>query len=680
MSSALDRIRALAPRAGTQERDVDWSAPAVRKTAYDNPFASKPAIGSSPELSRILAIPRRDPLKLDITDADGNVLGTTPDAQAIVSLMNDRLGYDNPNCKCAELHPPRPCIKTLLPPQAWTLYEARLANGIAGAVGVGSGKTGLNILTPMVIPNVKVCVLLVPSTLQEQLLRDYDAWHQHFRLPNLILTDNRTRFPKGQATGLPTVYVVAYSMFSRAGSTSTLDQLHPDLIIADEAHKLRYRDTATTGRVIRYLKNNPDTRFCFWSGTITDKSIRDYAHLSYYALKDQSPVPIEPAIVDEWATAIDPGELQAPPGELLKFCKSGETLYDGFHNRLADTRGFVKTSSASFGGSISFSERVLKQDVPKAVNERLHDLRESWQRPDGEEFADALSVAKCALELACGFYYKWKYPAGHVKSQGCECERLQAAAVTPEDKKKKCPACSRLIQKWLDARKSWHRELREKLKGERKEHLDSPLLCQNAAIRYEDNYSGDLPVWRSDSWVPWRDVKDLVDPVSEPVWIDTFLAEDAAQWGMEHKGLIWYDHNAFADKVREISKKLDKNGEGFTVHGGGKDAGKLILAEKGDRSIIVSVMAHSEGRDGLQYCFNKQLWVSPMKSAKEWEQGLGRLHRKGQKEDGIENWVYRHTKELRDSIEEAFRRSKYIQGTLHTYQRLLAADIEWKED
>src|SRR5690606_7987102 len=104
---------------------------------------SRPPVEPSVELNRVLAIPRRPPVDLE-----------SDRAEALVELMTRRLRrqrLETCGCKIAG----RPCINRLMPAQAWALYEAPLAQGLVGAIGVGHGKTGLDILAPMVFGDCK---------------------------------------------------------------------------------------------------------------------------------------------------------------------------------------------------------------------------------------------------------------------------------------------------------------------------------------------------------------------------------------------------------------------------------------------------------------------------------------------------------------------------------------------
>lgn len=524
----------------------------------------------------------------------------------------------------------RTCIETLRYSQAWALSEIGEAGGLLGSIGVGDGKTILELLAIFPL-RVKLALLLVPPSLVDQLIDDYLHLGQHFHVPSLVVHGTDwTSIRKG----MPVLHVFAYSRLSRHEATDFLKQLRPEAIIADECDKLRHADTATTSRVLRYFAAHPETKFCGWSGSITDSSIKDYAHLAALALRERSPLPLDPEIVEEWSRALDPVEFRAPPGALLKLCDPGESVFDGYRRRFTETLGIVVTKTATIDAELAIEERCVGT-VPESISTMLNDVRSTWVRPDGEELVDALSVARACRELACGFYYRWIFPRGEPFA---------------------------LILEWLEARKQWHRELRRKL-ARREEHLDSPLLCLKAAQRYYDpEYEGCKPRWESQTFNRWIEVKSQVKPETEAVRVDDYLVRDATAWATEHAGIIWYEHRAFGEWIAEFS--------GLPFYGPGKKAARAIVKESGDRSIIASIKSHGRGRDRLQYRFNDQLVANPPSSAALWEQLLGRLFRTGQESKNIRALFYRHTPELRAYVDKALARADYIESTMGSEQKI----------
>lgn len=590
---------------------------------YTTPTASnfwgRRPVGGSPDLERILKLPRRSRPSPD-----------SDQAKALIALMTDRFRRDVMVCDCKRLG--RSCINKLRLSQAWALYEIGLCGGLLGNIGVGDGKTILEILTPLALPDCRLCLLLVPPTLIGQLVKEYEALSQHFRTPSLVVHGRNFSVSRGAG---PVLHVLSYGKLSNPDATAFIEAINPDTIVADEVDKLRNPDTATTSRVLRHYAKHPRTRFCGWSGLITDESIRDYAHLSALALRYGSPLPLDPMVVADWARAIDPSDTPAPGGALYKLCAPGEDLLAGFHRRLVETPGIVVTTQQSIKTPMVVTARHAPP-IPSEILDHLGRLRSTMVRPDGEELVDPLAVAKAACELAFGFYYRWIFPNGEP---------------------------TELIEEWLEARKLWNKELRLKLCN-REVHLDSEKLCSNAAERYYQDppYRGRLPVWKSQHWPRWSKVKKLVSPKTEAVRIDPYLVHDAANWGIANKGVIWYDHTAFGVWVAEVS--------GFKRHGGGKGAGDRIAEETGDKSIVVSVHSHGRGRDGLQRVFDKQLIANPPGKPRAWEQLLGRLHRTGQASSSVSAEIYQHTKELKDRVSKALDRNEYVSQTLGTIQKL----------
>lgn len=609
---------------------AEWQSADPRTFGGEQCWTSKPAIESSADLRRVLALPRRP-----------QPLEGTPTADALLELINRRFALPPGPCRCKELG--RECITRLRLTQAWALYEIGLHGGLLGPIGVGHGKTILDLLAPLALRDCKTVVLLVPPGLVTQLIAEYELVGQHFRMPSMVVHGRA----EGSVTvpGAPVLHVFPYSRLSRPEATVFLETLAPDAIIADEVHKLRHADTATTSRVLRYFANHSETRFCGWSGSITDSSIEDYAHLSALALRYKSPLPLDPMVVEDWARAIDPSDYPAPAGALLDLCEPGQSLIEGYHRRLVETPGVVATTEPAVDCELSIDERKAPA-LPHEVKEALTTLRASWVRPDGEELVEVLEMLRCAHQLSCGFYYRWIFPRGEPVS---------------------------VIEEWLAARKAWRRELREQLKT-RAEHLDSPKLCATAAARgWRDEFSskrvGDLwyrddglPCWKAGTWERWKAARGTVEHETECVRIDDFLAQDAAAWGRDNRGVIWYQHKAFGEWVAEIS--------GLPLHGGGPQAGPLIARERGDRSIVASIKSHGTGRDGLQRLFHTQLVANPPSSATDWEQLLGRLHRIGQNARTVHALFYRHTPELREHVDQALKRALYVQGTLGSAQKL----------
>jgi hypothetical protein len=157
------------------------------------------------------------------------------------------------------------------------------------------------------------------------------------------------------------------------------------------------------------------------------------------------------------------------------------------------------------------------------------------------------------------------------------------------------------------------------------------------------------------------------------VWLDEYLVKDAIEWAREHKGILWYDHVEFANRLEVIVKRQKFD---LPIFRGGKVASETIILEKGKRPIAASIAAHGEGKN-LQHAFSESLMVHPPSSGKTWEQVMGRTHRVGQRANVVSLWVYRHHEILRDAIESARLNARYAEQITGAKQRLNLATIGW---
>jgi hypothetical protein len=628
-------------------------------------WGPKPPVSMSDELRRVMGLPRRA-LELDGTDR----------AEAIIDMMTER--YARPavpgrKCRCAEVNPDRHndegCITRLRLAQAQALREIVICGGLLAPIGVGHGKTLVDLLAAFAFmehePKMKKILLLVPSSLAKQLSEDYVYYGQHFRMPQIIFhgddgEDNTLQKMNPWVPldrGAPCIHVLSYTMLSRPDATSWLEQeLKPDAIVADECHKLRYccpdhptkRPSATGVRVWRYMEDiAPHTRFAGLSGSMTSKDIADYWHLAMWALRGGSPLPTNLEVVLDWGRGINPSENPADPGPLMGFCAEGEHIRDGFKRRLVETVGFVSTTAPAVDVPLELKEMVAPS-IPPLVRQYLNTLRQDSTRPDGEELLTSLEKSACAMQLACGFYYRWIYP---------DCE-------FPRDEE--------LVREWKGARKEYFAFVRRVLQ-DLAAHLDSPRLVMNACERgagLRPKNKG-MPVIESKEFARWHKVAGMVRAVTQAVWFDDYLVNDAIAWGQAHKGIIWYEHATVGERLSKLS--------GLPVYGAGSAAKKALLGdqkngidgERGDRTVICSIKALGTGTNGLQHRFHEALLLYQTWEVNAVEQVLGRLHRPGQKHTVTGNF-YRHTEELKKHIDNAVLAAQYIQGTGFGSQKIIA--------
>jgi hypothetical protein len=503
--------------------------------------------------------------------------------------------------------------------QCATLLEAERRNGAFVSMPVGSGKTLTAALLPDAMKSQRA-VILVPAQMKVKTLETtWPALSGHFALP------------------LDRITLVSYTQLERAPG-DVLDRLQPDLVIADEAHLLKNKDAARTARFLRYFKEHPETRLVAMSGTFTNQSIHDYAHLLRLCLRDGSPLPRDFMTLDEWSEALDVNtEDPRPAGALDRLCESSlhvhSTTRDRFRCRLASTPGVIFVSEGFSGTELHLRRREVAP--PPKILATIDRLRKSWvigdpeAPPDSaEEITDDLTFARLLRQLACGFYLRWDWPSGFRDVE------------------------------WLDARARWNAVIRHCLRYQRRPGLDSPMLVAGAASR------GELAKEQQHVWEQWAAVKDRKQPPTVAVWIDDYLIKDAVRWiedggeGVNRaSGIIWYESPTFGEALGEaLAQRLPEVATDIIMDG---------------RPQVLSIHKFGTGVDGLQRVYDRCLYTT-VPNAKQIEQSLGRLHREGQSRVVTAD-IYLPIPECFDALENTRRKAQYAEETGFGEQKLLHA-------
>ena len=545
-------------------------------------------VSRTAELLRILDLPRRSLNEID---------------EELVFLLSD--AYCTPTG-----------TMTLRPIQALALSEFHDNGGLLGSMPVGSGKTLVSFLAP-VVANSERPLLLIPAKLANKTIKEFEELAKHWK-------------------SVP-IKVMNYELLSRERGVKELAEYNPDCIIMDECHRAKNPKAAVTKRLKRYIKQNAPKVIAL-SGTITRKSIKDYWHILEWTHGQDRPLPNKWNEMADWSNALDEDVLpwaRLAPGKLTMLCNEEElaeieknpkkplsAVRKGYRRRLADTPGVITLNTKSVEASLYIEHIAYKHNNPDIIY-AFKQLRETWETPDGYAFTQAVDLWRTARQLACGFYYKWEPRA-------------------PED--------------WLDARREWASFAR-KILGSNKRGIDSELQLVNAIDRGEYN-SPELEAWRS--------IKDSFKPNVIPVWLDLSMVEYATNWLNKNNGIVWVEHVAVGKKISEVS--------GFPYFGesGKSSGGKRIEEARGP--IIASISANGEGRN-LQ-AWDKNLVISCPPSGGTWEQLLGRTHRQGQKSDSVVYEVVISCIELWAGFEKAKRDAIYVQDTMGQTQKLLMCDKE----
>lgn len=692
------------------------------------------------DLNRILNLPAREPYdcsQIKVQGKDQHQYLYPPRTQALIEIMNERFQYPRKVCFCRPLNvqkidqdrllitrklpeeytpePPfiistaefiadrkdknleallrdkqqieipavsggdgHPCITTLNASQAWGLYEAEQVGGLVAFAGVGSGKSILFLLAPLLFPQAKLAVLLIEPKQRRHYRDHYLRLREHFRVTSIVFEKEAGYIVPGTTP----LHVISYSILSQPKNSDLLDRLSPDVLLLDECHRTAGKNSSINRRIKRFCSSKIQQReqlikqgqeaprravyVLGGSGTLEMKSIIDTQMLCTYSLGTHSPLPLDPDVAVEWAGVMDESpnpdttsltaqRLQhAFLGQITKtdgFSNVGQQLRQAFKRRRQSTLGIITSSAADVSAALYISERKPPK-IPQVVQDALARVREEWVRPDGEELVERLDQINCARHVGCGFYNFWDFP-----KHPCTCQNTGC-----------CDSCV-LKANWYLRRKLYNKELRSKI-FLNEVYLDGPKVCEDAAKRYYAGYTGKLPVWQSLTWKDWKEIEDKLEYVESVKWLDDWLARDAAEWAMQNKGVVWFQSTAMGRRIAELTQ--------LPYFNGGPNAEDRLKAEKGNRSIICSIPAHGMGTDGLQYLFSDQLIVEvPASNAttRGMEQLLGRLHRRGQTKDVVNTFIYLHTVELRKCLRQVITNAEY-NTDLTSKQKILCADLD----
>ncbi len=527
--------------------------------------------------------------------------------------------------------------------QAVSLIEAHHCRGFFGSLTVGRGKTLISWLIPLMFPGVYPAVLFLPGGLKGK--KDDDLGKTEIEFQQIRKYWKTPEFP---------VQLVGYEWFGRKEQLDYLctcpqctgnpysnprGGLQPKIVIADECDMLKDANSGRSKRLLRYLANHPDVVFIAMTGTMMRQSLKDFAHLIVAAHKERSPLPLPWHVREAWCQALDknpPGGIRRHPGALLRLAPHPPAddnpdspltcAREGVYLRLAQTPGIIIDTEQSCNTPITI--RVLKPPDDPVLEKVFYNFRADSKTPDDHDVSDNFSKARVGMELATGFYHRWN---------------------------------PRPPQEWIDARRAYHKLLREWIAEASRRGLR--LDTEGAAAAHLKNHPTVLE---------WQRIKPIFDPDehSEAVWMSMSVVTYAADW-MRRNGpaLIWTQNIPVGEMLETLT--------GVPYYGSaGRDRrGNLLDNADPSKHAIVSVDANMRGRNLQKW--NLLLVISPPQPETEWEQGiLGRVHRKGQMKP-VHADVIVSSADALYALEKACEGARFVLEQQKFKQKILLATWDW---
>jgi len=505
--------------------------------------------------------------------------------------------------------------------QLAALAAIKDCGGALLAKGVGHGKSFVACLAATALER-KFAIILAPASTIRQLQETYDELGDHFQVqPAKILS---------------------YSVLSQPSGTALLESLiegYEDkdiVLVCDEAHKIKRRESARTKRVIRFMQAHNEVAFVALSGTMISKSLDDMAHLSILALRHQSVLPRDSHHLQAWQECMDvdgrPTELDwqwvYPLGDWhgvnlrsLRGQQRKQQAREAFQARFRSAPGVVASREGSLGVSLLIEART-KITVPTVVTDMIQAMADEGVDPNGDPIVDDITAWRHARHLTAGFWYRWDWPYGNPDHD------------------------------WLDARREWFRWVRAQLMGESEEGYDSPFLV---ASRIDREYKAGQRRAIHIAWETWCGQKHKAPPPIEVVWVSGYLIDDGVHWLNQQlkPGILWYSSAAVGDALRA---------RGIRVYGAGDHPPKEA------HNCAMSIAAHGVGKNLQSWHFAYVL--EPPSSGTQWEQLLGRLHRQGSDAYEITFRVAQHHRPFVQALESAMLDAQYIESTSGNMQKL----------
>lgn len=458
----------------------------------------------------------------------------------------------------------------LLSVQSQNLYTLQQENGLVAFAGTGSGKTYTALLAGSVVADVDRVLIVAPSSTLKNLSTERMELRKHFYLHSDIQFHSYEACQRATPEG-KLDYLEEQILLSNNDPNRTL-------LVFDEAQNIRNLGAARTMRVMRIMFKYPGLRVACLSGSMTDKSVRDYLHLSWMALRDKSPVPspwLWPLPPDfnphapktaeviwhnnaadaamAWSAVIDKdgeavgtdwedflpiwqwafGYESAHPATFQTNTERRALAQRALNYRLRTAPGVVLTRATSLEDTPLIIHGISDLEIPEELKDAISQIREGVD-PDGNPLPDFSATWRAVRQLAQGFYYKWDWPVNTTTGQPIK------------------------DHEWLNARSMWNKLVRKEIINNAETGYDSALLVYNYVYRqvrrrhargplheawlefiargHKDEYPGKVSVFEREALQQWIAAGGDEEKFEQCLQHFRRATEDN---GLEHAWIVW---------------------------------------------------------------------------------------------------------------------------------------------